>query len=119
MKNCPTCGQDMPLIADMIVRKDLLQASYRGETRHIDPQGAAILAELAARVDEIVPQDQLLLAMYGADEGPKDPVAVLKVKVTYVRRMIAGWPYLIEGIYDRGYVLRRLRRPLAGLKAVG
>jgi DNA-binding response OmpR family regulator len=98
-------GRDGQLRCGLLRYEAKTQSFYRNEVAmDLSPRESVLLRSLMARVDRVVPKDELLAAVFG-DAGAIQPDA-LDVLVYRLRRKLAGAGAEVANLRGIGYLLR-------------
>lgn len=82
---------------------------FAGERRPLTVDQARIMAALFNRFALVCSRDHLADLVWGQTiDGPPDTfINCLRVHVSYLRRKLKGWPFIIVSDYEGGYSLCR------------
>lgn len=82
---------------------------FMGERRPLTPDQAKIMGALFRRFALVCSQNHLADLVWGQTfDGPPDTfINCLRVHVSYLRRKMKGWPFVIVSDYEGGYSLCR------------
>lgn len=104
---CPCCGQGLPVIAQLSVNLDYNTVTRNGVCVGLEPQSAALLYALNRQWPGQLVPERLIQAMYGRREACcDDPMKVIKVRVSRMRRQLAPLGVSIIPVYGSGYRLQ-------------
>jgi DNA-binding response OmpR family regulator len=88
-ENCPTCNQPLPQIDRPIVDLQNNLVLFRGSRLKVSGQRAVILYELAKAAPALVRYSRIEDALWGAMDGPENPLQSISVPLCKLRKAIA------------------------------
>lgn len=105
---CPTCQCDT-LDPGLSVSLDAEEMCFAGERRALTRDQAKIMHALLRRFALVLSFDSIANLLWGdrVDGGPENTIGVIRAQLSYIRRKLRGWPFVIVCSYTAGYSLCR------------
>lgn len=100
---CPCCKSAIS-VKIPIVDLNTNTVSWQGKSTKLRPCGAELLSLLARRSPGMVSHEQIIIHLWGDDEG-EDAMATVKVHMCHLRKSVAPMGIGITSIWGSGYKL--------------
>lgn len=101
---CPTCGADFTAERPRVDLGSNIFICSTGAAR-LRPQAAEVASMLAAKYPDTVRIERLIAGLYGCADGPEQPVRVVYVLLSNLRRTIDPLGWTVANVHGVGWAL--------------